>query len=287
MTEEDIVDLLIQRATVGLDEDQHPLLERTNAGYVPSNDISFDLAAAAVGIVDLDMDEPMPDHLRARIMASADQFFASPISSGTEQAPAKDLRPEEQEEYQKQFYVEPRRSWNWLSWAVAAAACIALGINIWLTRLTPPETVVISTPPQAPEKLTPEQELAGFMASQRDMTKAAWTAGNMKDLKDVGGDVMWSDENQKGFMRLRGLPVNDKSKETYQLWIFDKTQDKATPIDGGTFDVNSAGEVIIPINAKLHAEGTQMFAITIEKPGGVVVSKREKIAAIAKVETSS
>jgi hypothetical protein len=30
-----------------------------------------------------------------------------------------------------------------------------------------------------------------------------------------------------------------------------------------------------------------MFAITMEKPGGVVVSKREKIAAIAKVETAS
>jgi anti-sigma-K factor RskA len=105
-----------------------------------------------------------------------------------------------------------------------------------------------------------------------------------KTLRDVGGDVVWSDEKQAGYMRLRGLPVNDKSKETYQLWIFDKTQDKATPIDGGTFDVDKEGEVVIPIDAKLKALGPELFAITIEKPGGVVVSKREKIAALAKVE---
>jgi len=79
--------------------------------------------------------------------------------------------------------------------------------------------------------------------------------------------------------------VNDTTKETYQLWIFDKTQDPATPIDGGTFDIKSGGEVVIPVNAKLKAKGPQMFAITIEKPGGVVVSKRGKIAALAKVET--
>ena len=88
-------------------------------------------------------------------------------------------------------------------------------------------------------------------------------------------------------MRFRGLPKNDGSKETYQLWIFDKTQKKETPIDGGTFDVTTDGEVIIPINAKLKAQGPALFAITIEKPGGVVVSDRKKLAALAKVETQS
>ena len=119
------------------------------------------------------------------------------------------------------------------------------------------------------------------------MIKAKWGPGTMKELKQVSGDVVWSDEKQVGYMRFRGLPVNDKTKETYQLWIFDKTQDKATPIDGGTFDVNSDGEVVIPINAKLTPKGPEMFAVTMEKPGGVVVSKREKIAALAKVENQT
>jgi hypothetical protein len=51
--------------------------------------------------------------------------------------------------------------------------------------------------------------------------------------------------------------------------------------------VNSNGEVVIPINARLKAKSPHLFAVTIEKPGGVVVSKREKIAAVAKVETQS
>ena len=81
------------------------------------------------------------------------------------------------------------------------------------------------------------------------------------------------------------MPANDPSKATYQLWIFDQTQDKATPIDGGTFDVDANGDVVVPINPRLHATKPEMFAVTMEKPGGVVVSKREKIAVLAKVET--
>jgi hypothetical protein len=42
--------------------------------------------------------------------------------------------------------------------------------------------------------------------------------------------------------------------------------------------------VIVPITAHLRAKNPKMFAITVEKPGGVVVSKREKVAAIAKVQ---
>jgi anti-sigma-K factor RskA len=106
----------------------------------------------------------------------------------------------------------------------------------------------------------------------------------MKEVSPAG-DVVWSDSQKVGYMRFRGLPPNDPNRETYQLWIFDESQDDKTPIDGGVFDVNSDGEVIIPIDAKLSPQNVKMFAVTVEKPGGVVVSKREKIAALAKVET--
>jgi len=196
--------------------------------------------------------------------------------------------PVEEEQYQKVFTVEPKRSWSWMGWAVAGFACLALIFNVWTTRTGPTEVAGPGkTPTPTPVKLTPEQEFAQMLAAPSGVIKANFGTGNMKDLKAVGGDVVWSDEKQAGYMRLRGLPVNDKSKETYQLWIFDKTQDKATPIDGGTFDVDRNGDVVIPIDAKLKAQGPELFAITVEKPGGVVVSKREKIAALAKVETQT
>ena len=46
------------------------------------------------------------------------------------------------------------------------------------------------------------------------------------------------------------------------------------PIDGGVFDIPAgADEVIVPIDAKLRADNPAVFAITLEQPGGVVVSE--------------
>ena len=110
---------------------------------------------------------------------------------------------------------------------------------------------------------------------------AQWGKGNVPGIADVSGDVVWSDEKQAGYVRVKGLPKNDVSKETYQLWIFDETQDPKTPIDGGTFNIDSDGETIIEIDARLKAKNPSLFAVTIEKPGGVVVSGRGRIAALA------
>ncbi|MBP6002165.1 MAG: anti-sigma factor [Pyrinomonadaceae bacterium] len=279
-----IVDILTDKATFGIDAEEQRLLDTYIAEAGIAEDNTFELTAAAIGLVDLRMDEPMPAHLNARIMASADEFFASMAAPAAEEQKA----PVEEEQYQKVFTVEPKRSWNWMGWAVAGFAVLALVFNVWTTRMGPTELAgpgKTPTPMPSPAKVTPDQEFAQMLAAPSGVIKANFGAGNMKDLKEIGGDVVWSDEKQTGYMRLRGLPVNDKSKETYQLWIFDKTQDKATPIDGGTFDVDKNGDVIIPIDAKLKAQGPELFAITVEKPGGVVVSKREKIAALAKVET--
>jgi hypothetical protein len=38
------------------------------------------------------------------------------------------------------------------------------------------------------------------------------------------------------------------------------------------FDVTAAGEVIIPVQARLGVDQPTTFAITLEKAGGVVVS---------------
>ena len=52
-------------------------------------------------------------------------------------------------------------------------------------------------------------------------------------------------------------------------------------VDGGVFDVPSTGEVIVPITAKLRVGGATLFAVTVERPGGVVVSRREHIVVTA------
>ena len=85
-------------------------------------------------------------------------------------------------------------------------------------------------------------------------------------------------------MTFRALAANDPAKNQYQLWIFDGGRDERYPVDGGVFDVGaSQGEVVIPISAKVRVHDPKMFAVTVEKPGGVVVSKRERVVVAAKV----
>lgn len=286
--QETIIDLLIQKATIGLGPEELTHLDRLKAEGKITEDGSFELAAAAIGLVDLDTDEKLPGHLAARIAASADEFFDGLPQPEAIVAPTRAEAAAHEDEFQQVFTVEPRRSWNWLGWALAAAACIALAVNVWFTRVPPQEIgSKFPTPATTPEKLTAQQEYASLIASDPNMIKASWGAGSMKDLKEVGGDVGWSAEKQKGFMLLRGLPVNDPSKQTYQLWIVDKTRDAKHPVDGGVFDVPSGGEVVIPIKAKLLTLKPEMFVITVEQPGGVVVSEQGKVAAIAKVETKT
>ena len=80
---------------------------------------------------------------------------------------------------------------------------------------------------------------------------------------------------------IRACLANDPTKTQYQLWIFDKTRDDRFPVDGGVFDVGADGEVIVKISPKLFVNEPVLFAVTVEAPGGVVVSKRERIVVTA------
>jgi hypothetical protein len=55
-------------------------------------------------------------------------------------------------------------------------------------------------------------------------------------------------------------------------------------VDGGVFDVTTEGEVLVSIHPKLKVQEAFLFAVTIEKPGGVVVSSRERLPLLANVD---
>lgn len=276
---EKMLELLSDKAVFGLTDTEFAELTELEKSFPEFQDDSFELSAAAIGMMNLDTSEPMPAHLRTKIAADAEQFFAS----RKEEVPVSKLQPEA-EEYQKTFTFEPKRLiWQWLGWAVAGFACIALAINISWTRSNQNDIAKSTPTPTATPKivLTPAQEREQLLASAKDVVQTNWSDFDLKNPKNVQGDVVWSNEKQKGFVRFRNLPVNDKNKETYQLWIFDDNQKH--PIDAGIFDANENGEIIIPIDAKLKVQKPKMFAVTAEKPGGVVVSPLEKVMAVAKV----
>ena len=271
--EEIMLDLLCKKAVYGLDaneEKQLAELERQSGAAGESQ--SFELTAAAISIAHLEMSEPMPANLQSRIVAEANRYFDERSASDEPPVPSA-------VEQTKRGSI-----FDWLGWAVAAAACVALALNVYYTRQAPTIVQAPTATPTPLEKLTPAQERQRLIETAPDLARATWGPGKMADVKP-SGDVVWSDSKQAGYMRLSGLPKNDPSKETYQLWIIAENQDPKTPVDGGTFDINSDGEVIIPIDAKVKALNPQVFAITIERPGGVPVSKQEKVPALAKRET--
>ena len=110
-----------------------------------------------------------------------------------------------------------------------------------------------------------------------------FTATKDPTAQSASGDVVWDPVSQRGYLHLKGLAANDARESQYQLWVFDGDRDTRYPVDGGVFDI-PAGEadVVVPIAVRLRVEKAAMFAVTVEKPGGVVVSGRERIAVLAK-----
>ncbi len=289
LTEEKLLDLLCKKAATGLDASELEQLKELEKVFPEwKDDDSFEFAAAAINLSVIDASEEMPAHLRSKIMASADEFFESAEETqetisvaprtGQTSGDSSSSLPADDDSPKPSF-------WQSLGWGIAAFACIALAVNLYLTRFqTQPDTAgkpeVVQTPTPQP---TDAQNREQLLASVKDTLKAEVAKADPKSPNEITGDIVWSNSEQKGYMRFRGLPVNDPEKSTYQLWIFDEAQDDKFPIDGGVFDVNREGEIIIPIDAKINVKNPKMFAVTKEKPGGVVVSDRTGIIAIAKV----
>jgi hypothetical protein len=171
----------------------------------------------------------------------------------------------------KQVYVARRRipRRELLAWTVAMACSLLLALQ-WL-------------PLNSPQNPSIAEQRTELIATSADLIEAPWTPGTHPFKQQVSGDVVWSNTLQKGYLRFTNMPVNDPAAEQYQLWIIDPQRDDK-PIDGGVFDISKSGEVIVPINAKLGVVNPQAFAVTIEKPGGVVVSSQDNLPLLAEVD---
>ena len=177
--------------------------------------------------------------------------------------------------------VNARRPFaTWGGW-LAAAAMLAL----WLRGTSVPTAAVVSAsvePTAASASAAASWVRDSLIAVDSAVTRIAWAPTADSTAAGASGDVVWSTSAQRGVMRLIGLKSNDVRRWQYQLWIFDKTRDQRYPVDGGVFDVPAgATEVFVPINARVPVGSAVMFAVTVEAPGGVVVSTRERVALLA------
>lgn len=249
-------ELLAMQAIEGLTAPETQELERLLREHPDVDPAQYSDAAAAAFLASPAAREPMPAQLRDAI---AKTIPAHARTGGDGRAVVGAIGP-------------ARGGASWLPW-LAAAAGIVLAAWAWWPRL--------ATQP-AP---SPAEQIKQTLAAAPDVTRIPWQRQADATATNMTGEVVWSQSLKKGYLRFTGLAVNDRSKEQYQLWIFDKNlPDARYPIDGGVFD-NPAGvaELIVPIDARIPVTEPAAFAVTVERAGGVVVTTKERLVALAPV----
>lgn len=224
------------------------------------------VAAVVSSVGACELPRSMPTGLRSKISRDATSLFSQANSSET--PPGVELASSSDDASRREIFA----------WILAAAASLIAFLSYFSAQN-------VGDPTQLVEKTIPvdlQQQRAAFLQQHPDAIEVAWSAGTTPMEDEVGGDVVWDTESQTGYMRFVGLPVNEPSQQQYQLWIIDPDRDDE-PVDGGVFDSTSDGELVVAIDAKLRVVNPQAFAITIEQPGGVVVSTQEQLPLLAKV----
>lgn len=269
---DELLDLLVKDTHEGLPAPEQQRLQQLLAeqpdGAWPAD--AFETSMAALTLAadsDPDTRSPaLPEALANRILASA------PVATGKVVTMAPRTR-------------QPSAAVAQAGWW-AAAACFALAVWGWWPRLM--NQPVITSPVVS---LTAAQQRAQLLQSGRAI-QASWQPGNDPAATALQGDVVFDPVSQRGYLRFRGIPANDPRLAQYQLWIADGARTQPQPVDGGVFDVASdlntpqatpEGDVIIPFEAKLQVGQPAAFVVTVEQPGGVVVSSQERVLALAPV----
>lgn len=274
-------DLLIERAIQGLSGEELVEMNKLKRQFPRDDDDSFEQVVAALDVAlnkaidDTSVELPAP--LRSRLLRQADNYLEH------QHEDAGGMKTDSDGDSHDTIAGGPSPAKSESAWTVrerlfafVTAASLLIAVVSFATR---PER-----PPPAPPALSLAEQRTRLIETAADVHTTKWEATPDPAAKKASGDVVWSDQQQQGFMRFTGLPVNDPEEQQYQLWIFDFEQSDETPVDGGVFNITSTGEVIVPIDAKLRISKAKMFAVTIEKPNGVPRSERERLPLLAKVD---
>jgi len=290
LQDERLVDLMIQRTIEGLDVTESEELYARADRYAGYDDDAIDRIAAALMLSAVQV-QPLPTKLRSRLDAAADAWLAT-RASGSGGGITAAIGPTDAAAHR------PRGDGaQWVGWLAAASVLVA-ALGWWRVALLTADrdllqTRLAQTSSRLREARSELEDSLGQLAATAGRERAvqpgpgalklAWAPTEDVGAGGASGELVWDNQRQTGFMRLAGLDPNDPRDTQYQLWIFDATRDDRHPVDGGVFDIPAGRlEVIVPIQAKLAVGKPVLFAVTIERPGGVVVSEREHVVVVAR-----
>lgn len=284
--DEATVDLLVKQVTEGLSPAEQRALDALQGDVARAYSRDMERAAAAIALAGSANADPLPATLAERLARQAEEHFKVVDIAAARSAATRSVAT--------RSAATPKApagsgAYGWL----AAAACLVLAIFAWNRSPQPAApTAQVTVPPVvapiakavvAPPNVVPPtaaEERAALLAKSGTL-KIALGATKDPAAAGVTGDVVWDPATQRGYLHFSGLAPNDPAKHQYQLWIFDGARDQRYPVDGGVFDVPAnQSDVVIPIRAALMVHKPAAFAVTIEKPGGTVVSGREHVVVL-------
>lgn len=253
-----LLDLLASYATQNLTSDERIELRRLLEQEDGVSEDEFETAAAAMHLAMRDtQNDTLPAGLAEKIVSEAHAFFSEQSAVASAKAP--------------QPTTGTRFHWReGIAWLAAALALlVAFG------RLSP------DTDSDPKPGVPTVQESYAALVAEDGSVQLPWQVLDDPTAAGASGDIVWNNESQTGFMKMVNLGINDPTKFQYQLWIFDKTQDD--PIDGGVFDITDKDQ-FVPIDPKLMVREPFQFAVTVERPGGVPKSAKERIPLLAVIK---
>lgn len=261
-TDDRLLDLLADKALFGLDAAEERELADLLGGGAAADREQFDRLAAEAAVPLAGGHGEMPVDLRARLRDDARRFAA-----GEAVVPRRDA-----------WLPVAVRGGLMLLGTVAAAACgliMVVGSGRDKDSAPHPRPVIAQDPPQAaprraevpPRLPTPALQRDEMLASVRDAQTIDCVAADGSDEQAAaGGDVVWSDQRRRGFLRVRGLTPSEPGLVQYRIWILHGGRGK--PISGGVFQVAvGEAEVVVPILPQAPVQGPTMFVVTAEEPG--------------------
>jgi len=246
------LELLVEQTLQGLDPaGAAEVAHISSATDDPDLALGLELAAAAVTLAQLGpIDQHgLPPDLAARVERQAIRQLR--------------LEPEPPRAEPSAARRAAGRVGPWLGWLAAAAS---LALAVYDRANLAPRRLVKNPPPVMARDPLGSSPTARLVATAHPLARGA------------GGAVVWDEGRQEGALRLEGLAPVDPRSGCYQLWIFDASRDERYPVDGGMFTVSqAAGDQVIPVRPRVPVRRPTLFAVTLEPPGGVVVSDRERL----------
>lgn len=187
----------------------------------------------------------LPDDLKQQLQSDIDSFEPAVASQSS----------------RVDWFRSPLPAWG------VAAACFVFALVSLVTR---------------PDSTSSDRIVEPSLQAGGEWVRVDLAPGR-SDFEDASGYVEWNTTTQEGVLVLSNFPANDPTDFQYQLWVIDPLRDADFPIDAGVFNVTQGAEgdeLRIEFEPRLPVLLPQAFAITTEKPGGVVKSRNASPAMV-------